>query len=318
MSVSPPGSWLLNRIVYLINKTLELINTTVSMSIQDLLNNANTFKGINAFTQGIDVNNINSINGNTRFNSNIVVDGDILANNANFIGDKLFIKDISLKNSAQSYIIVSNDISVNGNLIINGGTNLFGDLTAESKITSRGGFVLYSRPPAINYTGFSSITNIVTLPNPNKIITLSTGSLNNNAQEAAQQAAMTLAVVRINSNNLNINQWEKYYIIGDGDHLTKVELQLLLTSNTNELFIDNNQVVQLIVYYNLKPIYNGMPTLPTSPEIPWEFPIATTATIFREISIFSYLMEDEGEGEEAYEDRIDPVKTLFVHIHTFS
>ena len=50
MSVSPPGSWLLNRIVYLINKTLELINTKVSMSIQDLLNNPNTFKGINTFT----------------------------------------------------------------------------------------------------------------------------------------------------------------------------------------------------------------------------------------------------------------------------
>jgi hypothetical protein len=126
MSVSPPGYWLLNRIVYLINKTLELINTTVSMSIQDLLNNANTFKGINTFTQGIDVNNINSINGNTTFNSNIVVDGDILANNANFIGDKLFINDISLKNSAQSYIIVSNDIRFNKDIIVNGDLTING------------------------------------------------------------------------------------------------------------------------------------------------------------------------------------------------
>jgi hypothetical protein len=35
------------------------------------LNNANTFKDINTFTQGIDVNNINSINGNgTSFSVN--------------------------------------------------------------------------------------------------------------------------------------------------------------------------------------------------------------------------------------------------------
>ncbi len=162
MPVGPPNWWLLNRIVYLINKTLELINTTVSMSIQDLKNNQNTFKGINTFAQGIAVNNIESINGNTTFDSEIIVNSNITANNGSFIGDNLVINiieknrnsnvtfqssidmnynnintvdtifgntlninTISIKNNSLPYITVQDDI------IFNNGVNVNGNLTVD-------------------------------------------------------------------------------------------------------------------------------------------------------------------------------------------
>ena len=94
MSVSPPGHWLLNRMVFLLNRTLGIINSSVLNSIKNLLKDANTFTGINTFMGGINVDNIDSINGNTTFNSEIIVNSNITANNGSFIGDNLVINII--------------------------------------------------------------------------------------------------------------------------------------------------------------------------------------------------------------------------------
>ena len=115
MSVSPPGHWLLNRMVFLLNRTLEIINTTVEKGIVFLLQNSNTFTGINTFKGGINVDNIYSINGNTTFNSEIIVNSNITANNESFIGDNLVINNI-YKNTTTN-ISVQNNIDMNNNYI---------------------------------------------------------------------------------------------------------------------------------------------------------------------------------------------------------
>ena len=115
MSVSPPGHWLLNRMVFLLNKTLEIINDRVFNSILNLLSDSNRFTGINTFMGGINVDNINSIYGNTTFNSEIIVNSNITSNNGIFIGNILNI-DIIEKNIA-SNITLKNNIILNNNNI---------------------------------------------------------------------------------------------------------------------------------------------------------------------------------------------------------
>lgn len=169
MSVSPPGHWLLNRMVFLLNKTLGIINSSVLNSIKNLLKDANTFTGINTFKGGINVDNIDSINGNTIFNSEIIVNSNITANNGSFIGDNLVINiiekntnsnvtfkssidmsynninavdtifsntlninTISLKNSNLPYITVQDDIRFNNGINVNGDLTVDGSLTASN------------------------------------------------------------------------------------------------------------------------------------------------------------------------------------------
>ena len=127
MSVSPPGHWLLNRMVFLFNRILEIINTTVEKGIVFLLQNSNTFTGINIFKGGINVDNIDSINGNTTFNSEIIVNSNITANNGSFIGDNLVINTISLEDSTSlPYITVKDDIRFNKDIIVNGDLTING------------------------------------------------------------------------------------------------------------------------------------------------------------------------------------------------
>ena len=115
MPFGPPNWWLLNRMVFLLNRTLEIINSSVFNSIINLLKDANTFTGINTFNGGINVDNIHSINGNTTFNSEIIVNSNITANNGSFIGGNLVINIIE-KNTDES-IIFQNSIDMNYNNI---------------------------------------------------------------------------------------------------------------------------------------------------------------------------------------------------------
>ena len=125
MTVSPPGHWILNRMVYLLHKTLGIINTTVEKGIVFLLQNSNTFTGINTFTGGINVNNINSINGNINgnikgnitFNSEIIVNSNITANNGSFTGNNLVINNI--EKNTNSNVTFKNNINMNNNNINN-------------------------------------------------------------------------------------------------------------------------------------------------------------------------------------------------------
>jgi hypothetical protein len=117
MSVSPPGHWLLNRMVFLLNRTLGIINSSVLNSIINLLKDANTFTGINTFKGGINVDNIDSINGNTTFNSEIIVNSNIIANNGSFIGDNLVINNI--EKNTNSNVIFQSSIDMNDNNINN-------------------------------------------------------------------------------------------------------------------------------------------------------------------------------------------------------
>ena len=173
MSVSPPGHWLLNRMVFLLNRTLGIINTRIEEAIVFLLKNQNTFTGIDTFMGGIRVDNINSINGNTTFNSEIIVNSNITANNGTFIGDNLlinniynnntgesitfknninmnsndidninnltsgnlYIDDISIKTSSSPYIIVNNDIKFNDGIIVNGDLVVNGTTTSVNSQT---------------------------------------------------------------------------------------------------------------------------------------------------------------------------------------
>lgn len=158
MTVSPPGHWLLNRMVFLLNRTLGIINKSVFDSIKNLLKDANTFTGINTFMGGINVDNIDSINGNTTFNSEIIVNSNITANNGSFIGDNLVINNIEKNTNSnvtfQSNINMSNNdidninslkseylyinnidintdsfISVNNEILFNKGVQIDGDLS---------------------------------------------------------------------------------------------------------------------------------------------------------------------------------------------
>jgi hypothetical protein len=117
MSVSPPGDWILNRMVFLLNKTLGIINSSVLNLIINLLKDANTFTGINTFKGGINVDNIHSINGNTTFNSEIIVNSNITANNGSFIGDNLVINII--EKNTNSNITFQSNIDMNYNNINN-------------------------------------------------------------------------------------------------------------------------------------------------------------------------------------------------------
>lgn len=117
MTVSPPGHWLLNRMVFLLNRTLGIINTAVENGLVFLLQNSNTFTGVNTFMGGIKVNNIDSINGNTTFNSEIIVNSNITANNGSFIGDNLVINTI--ENNTNSNISFQSSINMNSNDITN-------------------------------------------------------------------------------------------------------------------------------------------------------------------------------------------------------
>ena len=117
MSVSPPGHWLLNRMVFLLNRTLGIINSSVLNSIKNLLKDANTFTGINTFKGGINVDNIDSINGNTIFNSEIIVNSNITANNGSFIGDNLVINII--EKNTNSNVTFQSSIDMNYNNINN-------------------------------------------------------------------------------------------------------------------------------------------------------------------------------------------------------
>lgn len=83
----------------------------------NLLKDANTFTGINTFKGGINVDNIDSINGNTTFNSEIIVNSNITANNGSFIGDNLVINKIN--NNTYESVNFESNINMNSNDIDN-------------------------------------------------------------------------------------------------------------------------------------------------------------------------------------------------------
>jgi hypothetical protein len=242
---------------------------------------------------------------------NITTQGDLAVAGASTLEDSLDVVGASSLHSTLAVAGAStleSSLDVKGSATIRDGLEVLGNLDVQgSKITSRGGFVLYSEAPSpyygtpgINFTQFYPHDKII-LPNPNKIISLSAGFVDN-------PPYMTSATFEINLNNLNINNWDKYYIIGEGDHKIKVAISLLLTANTSYQYYDKQgNVRQMIIFHNLTVVYNDLPAPPTSPTATWQHQIVSQTGIFREISILSYLVEDPGLG-----------KVLVVHIHTYS
>ena len=147
MSVSPPGDWILNRMVSLLNKTLEIINETVFTSIKNLLEHANTFTGINTFKAGINVDNIHSINGNTTFNSEIIFsnittfNSEIIFNNNTTFNSEIIVSGNIIGGVVLPDDIHCNDIHCNGNIraetgITTPGTITTGNITTSGTITT--------------------------------------------------------------------------------------------------------------------------------------------------------------------------------------
>ena len=164
MTVSPPGYWLLDRMIFLTNKILRIINEKGIEIITNLLKDNNTFTGINTFTGGINVDSINSINGNTTFNSEIIVNSNITANNGSFIGDNLVIniieKNTDEGDSFQNSIIFQNsiDMSNQDNSNINSLTSQ--TLYTDNIETVRSPNVVFSNSIDMNYNNINNVDTI--------------------------------------------------------------------------------------------------------------------------------------------------------------
>jgi len=203
MSVSPPGHWLLNRMVFLLNSTLNIINSSVFNSIINLLKDANTFTGINTFKGGINVDNIDSINGNTTFNSEIIVNSNITANNGSFIGNNLLINNIE-KNTDED-VSFQNSIDMSNNNIDNINTLNANELNID----------------VININTASNISVLNTIDmNNNFIINANISALNDsqiNVENGLINArTLTLSDTNIyETNNFNLGARRGINVIGD-------------------------------------------------------------------------------------------------------
>tara|TARA_Y100000389_G_scaffold89265_1_gene85695 strand:- start:4587 stop:6209 length:1623 start_codon:yes stop_codon:yes gene_type:complete len=137
MTVSPTGYWLLDRMIFLTNKILKIINEKGIEIITNLLKDSNTFTGINTFKGGINVDTINSINKNTTFNSEIFINGNITSNNGIFIGNTLDIGIIE-RNTTSKIITFKSNILMDDNNIydVDGifGNIIFGNIIFGSTI----------------------------------------------------------------------------------------------------------------------------------------------------------------------------------------
>lgn len=193
MTLSPPGHWLLKTMVNLINRTLVIINRSVENGIQFLLQNTNTFTGVNRFMGGINVDNIDSINGNTTFNSEIIVNSNITANNGTFIGDNLVINNIE-KNTGLG-ITFQDSIHMNNNNIGNINNLVSGTVFTDSIATNTTPNVTFQR--SINMRT-NDIENINTLISGNLYI--------NNIEKNTNSNVTFKNSIDMNNNNIdNIN-----------------------------------------------------------------------------------------------------------------
>ena len=178
MPFGPPNWWLLNRMVHLTNKTLDIIEEGDKKILANILNNDNVisgnntltgnniFTGDNVFTgdntfegnlYGNTQLNIQSnlvINGETTFNGNVRFDGNINSNNTLNIESNVSINNSLTVNDASTFndtlnikeggITLGNLSTFNGNVIFNGNVRFDGGFTETFRetITANTNYIL--------------------------------------------------------------------------------------------------------------------------------------------------------------------------------